>query len=155
MDRLGAGIDRVLRQAGVPEASALAELTRVWPSAVGEAISRAAWPLRLARDGTLLVATVSSTWAFELSRMAPEILAKLAETAGDVAPTGLRFAPGPVPEPAAPTLSTARPPCPDVEPEDVQTADALAAVVDDPGLRSLIARAAAASLARGRSDHRF
>lgn len=155
MERLGTGLDRALRQAGVPDATALTELTRAWPAAVGEAISRAAWPSRLSRDGTLHVATVSSTWAFELSRMAPEILARLEETAAGAAPAALRFAVGPVPEPAAPSALPSPQAGPRVQPEDAAAAKRLAVAVDDPALRSLIARAAAASLARERSDHRF
>ncbi len=69
MERLDGSVRRALRGAGVPDAGVLAEVTRVWPEAVGPAIARAAWPQRVARDGTLYVNAVSSTWAFELARM--------------------------------------------------------------------------------------
>ena len=67
---------------------------RLWPAPVGDAIARAAWPPRISRDGTLLVATRSSTWAFELGLLADEILAKLVADVGPGAPPGIRFAPG-------------------------------------------------------------
>ena len=60
----------------MPDAGALADVTRVWPEAVGDAIARAAWPQRIARDGTLLVAATSSSWAFELGLLGEEILAQ-------------------------------------------------------------------------------
>jgi len=85
-----------------PDAGQVAELTAAWPAAVGDAIARAAWPQRVSRDGTLVVATSSSTWAFELGRMAPEILEKLREAVPGAVPTALKFVPGPVPEPPAP-----------------------------------------------------
>ena len=102
MERLDGSVRRALRGVGVPDAGQVAELTAAWPAAVGDAIARAAWPQRVSRDGTLVVATSSSTWAFELGRMAPEILEKLREAVPGAAPTGLKFVPGPVPEPPAP-----------------------------------------------------
>ena len=62
MERLDGSVRGALRRAGVPDAGALAEVTRAWPEAVGDGIARAAWPQRLARDGTLHVTTVSATW---------------------------------------------------------------------------------------------
>ena len=74
---------------------------------VGDAIARAAWPQRIARDGTLLVAATSSTWAFELGLLADEILAKLAAAVGRRTPRRRSAsAPGAVPAPPAPRLPT-------------------------------------------------
>lgn len=155
MERLDGSVRRALRGVGVPDAGQLAALTDTWPATVGDAIARAAWPQRLSRDGTLLVATVSSTWAFELGRMAPEILDKLRRADPATAPTGIRFAPGPVPEPAARPAAERRPEPLAIDPEDARAAAELAAPVSDPELREAIARAAAASLARARDDRRF
>lgn len=155
MERLDGSVRRVLRGVGVPDAGQLAELTAAWPAAVGDAIARAAWPQRLARDGTLVVATASSTWAFELGRMAPEILAKLRRDLPAAAPTGLKFVTGPVPEPPAPP---SRPPAPGraaVSPEAAREAERLALAIGDEELRRTVARAAAASLARARDDRGF
>ena len=82
MERLEGSLRGVLKGAGVPDAGALADVVRLWPATVGDAISRAAWPQRIGRDGTLLVAASSSTWAFELGLLSEEILAKLAATVG-------------------------------------------------------------------------
>ena len=43
----------------------MGETVAAWPSAVGEEIARNAWPARFARDGTLIVNTRDSVWAFE------------------------------------------------------------------------------------------
>ena len=69
MEKIGKSVESVLSRAGGDTALALTEITAVWPQAVGEAVAREAWPLRVARDGTLHVATTSSTWAFELDRL--------------------------------------------------------------------------------------
>jgi hypothetical protein len=153
MERLEGSVRRSLRASGVPDAGQLAEVTRVWPDAVGPAIARAAWPQRVARDGTLHVTTVSSTWAFELGRMEADVRAKLTSLIGAAAPSALRFAPGPVPEPAAPEESPERPPPPTAE--DVSAAAAIAAGIDDPELREAVRKAAAASLASGRGNRPF
>ena len=71
-------------QAGMPE------LLEAWPVAVGDAIARNAWPARIARDGTLHVATADSIWAFELGHRAAEIAERLGVPK-------VRFAPGPLP----------------------------------------------------------
>jgi hypothetical protein len=150
MERLDGSVRRALRGAGVPDAGVLAAVTRAWPGAVGPAIARAAWPQRLARDGTLHVTTVSSTWAFELGRMAEEIEAKLRATLGDATPPAMRFAPGPVPsagpeeEPAPRDLVRT--------PSDEAAAASISAGIDDPELRAAVRRALAASLAAARDD---
>jgi hypothetical protein len=154
MERLDGTVRGALRGAGVPDAGALAEVTSAWPAAVGDAIARAAWPQRIARDGTLLVATTSSAWAFELGLLADEILAKLAAAVGEGSPAAVKFAPGPVPSPPAllaPTVSTA----PAIDEETRRLAERLTAGIGDEELRETIARAAAASLARAASDRRF
>ncbi len=150
MERLDGSVRRALRSSGVPDAGVLAQVTRAWRAAVGPAIARAAWPQRLARDGTLHVTTVSSTWAFELGRMEAEVRAKLAASLGDATPPALRFAPGPVPSPPAAEEAHAEMPVPTVE--EAAEAAALTARIEDPGLREAVRRAAAASLARGRGD---
>jgi predicted nucleic acid-binding Zn ribbon protein len=146
MERIGDEIGRGLQRAGGGYAVALAEITAAWPRAVGAAIARNAWPLRLARDGTLHVATSSSTWAFELERMSGDLVASLAEVVGEPAPARLRFRPGPLPEHGA--EPTAPPPRGVADPtaEVASAAAAAAAEIEDPDLRALVARAARASL---------
>jgi Dna[CI] antecedent, DciA len=152
MDRLGDDAQSLLAAAGVPRAGRLAEIVRAWPLAVGEAISRNAWPQRLARDDTLHVATSSSAWAFELAQLAADVLDRLRAAMPDSAPAALRFAPGRVPAAGRADESPGRV---DAEPptrDDRGRGAAIAAGIDDPELRGLVARAAAASLARARSD---
>ena len=158
MDRIGREVERVLARGGSRDALPLAAITSAWPQAVGEAVARQAWPLRIGRDGTLHVATTSATWAFELDRMAGEILERLAsQLEGGQAPAKLRFAVGPLPEPGTPAEDalalSSQTPIP--TPEEVVTAAAAAAVIDDPDLRELVARAARASLAKARSGRHF
>lgn len=157
MERIGREIERTLATSGDGTALALAELTAVWPTAVGEAVSRQAWPLRLGKDGTLHVATSSATWAFELDRLAPEIGERLLALLGPSAPSKLRFRVGPIPEPGSPEPDdSAGPPEPvRASPEAVSAAESIAAEIEDPDLREMVARAARASLERGRSDRDF
>jgi hypothetical protein len=155
MERLGDDARRLLAATGAPRSDLLAAVVAAWPTAVGDAISRAAWPQRLARDGTLHVATSSSAWAFELARLAGEITTRLRGQLGDDAPSSLRFAPGPVPSPSADPADLDPPAPPAASPETVAEASRLAAPIEDDALRALVARAAAASLARARSDRGF
>ena len=148
MERLDGSVRRALRGAGVPDAGVLAAVTRAWPKAVGPAIARAAWPQRVARDGTLHITAESSTWAFELGRLVEEIRAKLRPELGDATPPALRFAPGPVPSPGADDDDPQ--PVPPPTPEDDARAALLTAEIDDPTLREAVRRAAAASLSAAR-----
>jgi hypothetical protein len=150
MDRIDANVRRELGRFG--PAGSIGRLVETWPTAVGDSIARNAWPARVARDGTLHVATSSSAWAFELTQLAPTILARVQELAGDDAPKRLRFAPGPLPEPPLPDASGERIGPTEVSPEARAEADRIAAPVADEELRELIARAAAASLSQGPGD---
>jgi len=155
MERLEASLRGALKGAGVPDAGALADVVSVWPETVGDAIARAAWPQRIARDGTLLVAAVSATWAFELGLLAEDILVKVAAAVGEGAPTAIRFSPGAVPSPAAPLGGAAAVRPPEIDDASRQLADELTRGMTDDELRETIARAAAASLARAAADRRF
>lgn len=158
MDRIGGEVERELARGGSRDALPLAAVTAAWPDAVGDAVARQAWPLRIGRDGTLHVATSSATWAFELDRLAVEILSRL-ETAlaAGQAPSKLRFAVGPLPEPGTPAedalATSSRIPTPTAE--ESAEAELAAAVIEDPDLRELAARAARVSLARSRSGRHF
>ena len=142
---IGEEVRRELKRFG--PSGAMAEIVAAWPGVVGEAIARNAWPARVARDGTLHVATSSSAWAFELGLLAADIRDRLAATLGADAPSGLRFAPGRLPEPSAhaPDPLRRRPPQPSSA--DRREADRLTETIDDENLRKLVAKAAAASLA--------
>jgi hypothetical protein len=154
MERIGTDIRRELARFGPVDGDMVA-IVRAWPEAVGPTVARNAWPARLARDGTLHVNASSSTWAFELGRLAEAILEQLRAAVGEDAPPALKFVPGPVPEPAPPASDEGAETALDVGPEERLEGAALAAGIEDEELRDLVARAAAASLARARSGRRF
>jgi hypothetical protein len=156
-DPLGPIEDEVRRELDrFGPAAGLGEIVSAWPEVVGEAIAVNAWPARLARDGSLLVATSSSAWAFELTQLSGSVLARLQERLGEVAPQGLRFAPGPLPERGKPSVETPKRIAPRVTKRSREAAERLADRIEDPGLREVVAKAAAASLAamEGRPDDR-
>ncbi len=157
MERIGREIDRELARSGSRDAIPLAAITAAWPSAVGAAVARQAWPLRLGRDGTLHVAVASSTWAHELDLLQDAILDGLRARLADATPPAVRFAVGPIPEPPSPVEdhTSEDEPTAEVPPEIESEALAAAAEIDDPELRELVARAARASLVRARSDRDF
>lgn len=147
MEPLGPDVRRELGRFGPAEG--MADLVAAWPAAVGPEITRNAWPARIGRDGTLHVHTRDAVWAFELTQRAAEIRARLAVAA-------IRFAAGPLPEPATTegaegTRTAVRA----ATLEEARTAASWAAEIDDPELREAVARAARASLAKAASDRGF
>jgi hypothetical protein len=148
MERIGANVRRELGRFG--PAAGMSELVEAWPAVVGEAIARNAWPARLARDGTLHVATGSAAWAFELAHLEGELLGRLRAAVGEAAPARLRFALGRLPEASAePEAVEASPIAPSAT--QVDEAERLASGIEDEELRATVARAAAQSLARAAS----
>lgn len=146
LEPIGDAVQQELGRFG--RGGAIAEIVAAWPEAVGELIARNAWPARIARDGTLHVTTSSSTWAFELGLLESDIRARLAAALGKRAPEGLRFAPGRLPE--APLEAAEKRPRAPAEPTPAEQfeGERMAATIEDQNLRKVVARAAAASLAR-------
>jgi len=147
-ERIGDEVRSELARFGPAEG--MTEIVRAWPDAIGDQIARNAWPARLARDGTLHVATASSTWAFELAQLEPKLLERLREALGEAAPASLRFAPGKLPEPSADELSVNRTPPPEPTGEERELAAAMVSGIEDETLRKIVAKAALASLAKAR-----
>ena len=145
IDRLEGAIRKEAKRIGLPASSPLVSL---WPELVGETIAANAWPARLNRKGVLHVNTSSSTWAFELKHLEPKILSRLRESLADECPSELRFAPGPIPNRGRDVDSAEGAVAPKVGPSELSQAQRLAASIEDEELRALVARAAAASLAR-------
>jgi predicted nucleic acid-binding Zn ribbon protein len=56
--------------------TALAEVQRVWPAAVGDVIAAQADPTG-ERDGVLTVTCASAVWAQELDLMGPELVGRI------------------------------------------------------------------------------
>ena len=143
---IGDDVQRELSRFGPAEG--MTEIVRAWPRVMGEQIARNAWPARISRDGKLHVATSSSAWAFELAQLEPKLLERLGEVLGAAVPAGLRFAPGKLPERSAdddagPAHAVREPTA-----EERELAAALASGIEDESLRKVVAKAAAASLAR-------
>jgi hypothetical protein len=145
MDRIGETVRRELGRYGT--AGAMADAVACWPDAVGDQVAMNAWPARFARDGTLLVYTSSSAWAFELGQLEGEILPRLRAALGKGAPKGLRFAPGPLPDRREPASARAKFELPKPTPEQAREARELAAAIASEELRKSVEKAARASLA--------
>lgn len=152
-ERLGDDVRRELGRFG--PAGAIADVVAVWPEAVGDSIARNAWPARISRDGTLHISTSSSAWAFELGLLEAKLRDSLVEALGEQAPPRLRFAPGRLPEGAAPDASEGESRRPDVTDQHLQAGEELAATISDEDLRKIVAKAAAASLAKPPNDRPF
>jgi hypothetical protein len=121
----------------------MGEAVEAWEGAVGPEIARNAWPARFQRDGTLIVHCKDAVWGFELGHRAAEISQRLPGK------PALKFVPGPLPEPGAePAQATPQGSPPATLEQRAQAAEWAAEIADE-GLRNLVARAAAASLARG------
>jgi hypothetical protein len=138
-------LDRLGGTGTVP--AGLSRILDAWGPAVGPAVASNSWPARIRRDGTLVVHTSSSAWAFELSQLE----ATVRSTLGEVAPPRIQFVVGPLPEPpgAVPEASQS---LPRAGAKEAQQGADIARVIEDAELRELVSRAAAAALARAVSD---
>jgi hypothetical protein len=144
-DPIGGEVRRELRRFG--PAGNLGEIVACWPVAVGPAIAANAWPGRIARDGTLHVATGSSAWAFELTQLSGDVLARLREHLGEACPAAVRFAVGPLPERGAKSEEALARTVPKPTAEQAEASELIAAAIEDQALREAVAKAVAASLA--------
>jgi hypothetical protein len=136
-------------------AAGMVRIVEAWPGAVGATIARNAWPARIARDGTLHVATSSASWAFELAQLEADVLTRLRAATGKDAPAKLRFAVGKLPELGQEDDDRGDRTVPTPGPEELRKAEELAAEIDDEELRKVVAKAAAQSLARSGADRAF
>jgi hypothetical protein len=120
----------------------MGDVLAAWEAAVGPEIARNAQPARFQRDGTLIVHCKDAIWSFELGSRSLEIGGRLPGK------PALKFVPGPLPEPGAGPAErdAAKPPAATVD--ERARAAGWAAAIEDEELRELVARAAAASLAR-------
>lgn len=142
-------LSRFRRRSGAPAGGgALARIAAAWPGVVGAPVAAHSAPMRCTRAGVLSVACSSASWAHELSARREDILARLAAACPAEGLTGIRFAvadhafggegAATAPPPLAPTPSAA----------DRASGRAAAQGVEDPRVRELVARAAAAAAAR-------
>jgi hypothetical protein len=124
----------------------MGDVLAAWEAAVGSEIARNAQPARFQRDGTLIVHCKDAIWGFELGHRAAEISGRLPGT------PALKFVPGPLPEPGATPASATPRDAPPASLEQRSQAAEWASSIEDEELRALVARAAAASLARSSAD---
>ncbi len=121
------GSDLAARLFGRSAAHALALLRAAWPKAVGEDVARRTEVVAV-EGATLRIRVPDARWRGVLHRMQPDILARLREVAGTLAPRRLGFMEG-IPaslaprKAAAPTTTAPLEPCP---PAVVQEAAAIA-----------------------------
>jgi hypothetical protein len=150
MERIGGEVRSVV--SGLGPSGAMPEVLAAWPGTVGEEIARNAWPARIARDGTLHVSVLSSTWAFELSQFSTEIASRLQQALREDAPRALRFTPGPLPERPPEGGKTVKEERRKPSPAEREQAERLTSEIGDEDLRKLVAKAAAESLAKAAAD---
>jgi hypothetical protein len=125
-------------------ARTLALLKAAWPKAVGPALAGRTEPTAL-EGTTLRVKVPDQGWTRVLHRMQPQILARLRDVAGSLAPRRLGFVEGPVARPAS---APARPePPPTIAPLPASVA-AGAAAIPDAEIRDRFLQTAARYLAR-------
>ena len=120
-----------------------------WPEAVGAEIARSAWPARFQRDGTLVVHTRDSIWAFELTQRAGEIQKRLDGV------SGLKFVPGPLPEASGEEASPPAAAPAVASPEQRRRAREIASEIEDEDLRKIVTKTIEKALANTPNDRSF
>jgi len=145
MRRIGdAGLAR--RLFGTVPFRTLALVRAAWPRAVGPDLARRTEVVAL-ESATLRVRVPDARWRKELHRMQPQILARLREIVGDLAPRRLGFMEGPIaPAPSHEAGRTVTSTTPAAPPEVV----AGASVLDDAELRRRFLEVAARYLERSK-----
>ena len=147
MEPLGDDIQRELGRFG-PQ-GAIGETVKAWPVAVGAEIARSAWPARFQRDGTLIVHTRDSVWAFELTQRAGEIQERLEGV------DALKFVPGPLPEASVDEVSAPATATAVASPEQRRRAEEIASEIGDESLRKIVTKAIEMSLVNAPNDRSF
>ena len=80
---------RAARDRAAPR-TGLAAVQAAWAGAVGEQLAAVATPVS-ERAGTLTIECADTVWAQELDLMQGQLLERLREELGELAPSGLRF----------------------------------------------------------------
>ncbi len=148
-------LSRFRRRSGAPAAGgAVARLAAAWPGVVGAPVAAHSAPMRCTRAGVVSVACSSASWAHELSARREDLLARLAAACPDAGLTGIRFSVADHAFGGEGTAAATPPLAPIPSAADRASGAAAAEGVEDPRLRDLVARAAAAAAARqtGPSD---
>ena len=122
----------------------LALVRAAWPRAVGRDLARRTEVIAL-EAATLRVRVPDARWRKELHRMQPEILARLREIVGDLAPRRLGFVEGPIAPAPSPEEARAGSSTPPAAPPEVVAG---ASVLDDAEMRRRFLEVAARYLDR-------
>jgi hypothetical protein len=150
MDRIS-GRSLAARLFGASPARTLALLQAAWPLAVGPELARRTEVLGM-EGGTLRVRVPDASWRKVLHRIQPQILRRLSELAGELAPRRMGFVEGGIVTPPShdSAVTTTLPPTP----ASVPPLHHLANLIPDPEIRARFAATAARYLARakGRED---
>jgi hypothetical protein len=125
----------------------LALVRAAWPRAVGPDLARRTEVVALEAT-TLRVRVPDARWRKELHRMQPDILGRLREIVGDLAPRRLGFMEGPVAP--APSREAGRTGSPDPAPAPPPEVVAGASVLDDAEMRRRFLEVAARYLERSK-----
>ncbi len=147
MEPLGDDLKRELGRFGAQ--GAIGETVEAWPAAVGAEIARSAWPARFTRDGTLIVHTRDSVWAFELTQRAAEIQERLDGV------KAVKFVPGPLPEATVETTQATPRGSPPASSEQKEEAARLASGIGNEDLRKIVTRTIEKALAKPPNDRSF
>ena len=146
MERLGDLLKRELGRHGAQ--AGIGDAVATWPDAVGEEIARNAWPARFTRDGTLIVHTRDSVWAFELTQRAAEIAKRLSAKS-------VKFVSGPLPEGERDHTEAAPQGSPTPTREQKKLAAEWTSEIEDEELRKVVTKSAELSLARAANNRSF
>jgi hypothetical protein len=139
------GLAAQLFRPGTPQAFAL--VRAAWTAAVGAELARRT-VVQAMVGRTLHVRVPDAAWRKTLHRMRREVLARLREIAGELAPTTLGFVEGPVPA-GEPAWSTGPRPLPVPAPAALRAA---AERIADPEVRARFLETAARYLSRAVPD---
>ena len=135
---------------GAVPARTLALVRAAWPHAVGPDLAQRTEVVTL-EGSTLRIRVPDARWRKELHRMQPEILARLRQTTGDLAPRRLGFVEGPVAPAASADAQRTAAAARAVEPPPSPAASVTeAAAALDPELRARFLEVAARYLDRAK-----
>ncbi len=149
MDRVS-GRSLAARLFGGSRARTLALLQAAWPLAVGPELARRTEVIGV-DDGTLRVRVPDAGWRKVLHRMQPQILGRLRDIAGELAPRRMGFLEGGLPAGPAPTVGAAAKPEREGEPPS-PALQLQAAAIPDPEIRARFLAAAGRYLARSKGQ---
>ena len=135
--RRAGGSDVAARLFGGSPERAGALLRAAWPLAVGTELGRRTEVLGVEK-GTLRIRVPDARWRLVLHRMQPDILRRLREIAGSLAPWRIGFVEGGIADPAPPPAPAKAPPAA----PPVALAESAARIADEDLRRRFLATAA-------------